>query len=268
MACIKDAATLYQNLKTEWAKKPRKLDKCGELLNKIKIALTNLTFLPSNNTAANQKELILARDVLEIGAQWAVAAKDVKAFERYMSQLKCYYFDYKDHLPESAFMYQLLGLNLLFLLAQNRVAEFHTELERLPVDVIRADPYVKHPLALEQYLMEGSYNKIFLAKDNVPAESYTLFMDTLLDTVRGEIAACIEKAYQKIPCAEAARRLNLSSQQAVLEYGKKRNWVLGPDNSYHFNTIEETCAAAAGVFPSSELAEQTIEYARHLEMIV
>lgn len=74
------------------------------------------------------------------------------------------FFAFRDHLPESAFMYQLLGLNLLFLLSQNRVAEFHTELERLPVDAIRADPYVKHPLALEQYLMEGSYNKIFLAK--------------------------------------------------------------------------------------------------------
>ncbi|OWR53213.1 26S proteasome non-ATPase regulatory subunit 8 [Danaus plexippus] len=268
MASVKDVATLYQNLKTEWAKKPRKLDKCGELLNKIKIALTHLSFLPSNNEAANQKELILGRDVLEIGAQWAVATKDVKAFERYMSQLKCYYFDYKDHLPESAFTYQLLGLNLLFLLAQNRVAEFHTELERLPVDVIRADPYVKHPLALEQYLMEGSYNKIFLAKDNVPAESYTLFMDTLLDTVRGEIAACIEKAYLCISSTEAARRLNLPNQQAVLEYGKKRNWTLGADNCYHFNAAEETCICAAGVFPSAELAEQTIEYARHLEMIV
>lgn len=55
----------------------------------------------------------------------------------------------------------------------------------------------------------------------MPAESYTLFMDTLLDTVRGEIAACIEKAYLIISCTEAARRLNLPSQQAVFEYGKK-----------------------------------------------
>lgn len=37
MASVKDVATLYQNLKTEWAKKPSKLDKCGELLNKIKV---------------------------------------------------------------------------------------------------------------------------------------------------------------------------------------------------------------------------------------
>ena len=39
MASVKDVATLYQNLKTEWAKKPRKLDKCGELLNKIKVTI-------------------------------------------------------------------------------------------------------------------------------------------------------------------------------------------------------------------------------------
>lgn len=82
------------------------------------------------------------------------------------------YPTFRDHLPESAFMYQLLGLNLLFLLSQNRVAEFHTELERLSVDVIRADPYIRHPLALEQYLMEGSYNKIFLAKVNIIVDCF------------------------------------------------------------------------------------------------
>uniref|UniRef100_A0A803VZX7 Uncharacterized protein n=1 Tax=Ficedula albicollis TaxID=59894 RepID=A0A803VZX7_FICAL len=34
-----------------------------------------------------------------------------------------------------------------------------------------------------QYLMEGSYNKVFLAKGNIPAESYTFFIDILLDTI-------------------------------------------------------------------------------------
>lgn len=45
-----------------------------------------------------------------------------------------------------------------------------------------------HPLPLLpwpwQYLMEGSYNKVFLAKGNIPAESYTFFIDILLDTIR------------------------------------------------------------------------------------
>lgn len=47
-------------------------------------------------------------------------------------------------------MHQLLGLNLLFLLSQNRVAEFHTELERLPAKDIQTNVYIKHPVSLEQ----------------------------------------------------------------------------------------------------------------------
>lgn len=54
-------------------------------------------------------------------------------------------------------MHQLLGLNLLFLLSQNRVAEFHTELERLPAKDIQTNVYIKHPVSLEQVrlLLEG-----------------------------------------------------------------------------------------------------------------
>lgn len=117
-------------------------------------------FLPTSNASVSKQELLLARDVLEIGVQWSIAANDIPSFERYMSQLKCYYFDYNTQLPESSFKYQLLGLNLLFLLSQNRVAEFHTELELLPAEHIQDNVYIKHPLSIEQYLMEGSYNKV------------------------------------------------------------------------------------------------------------
>nr|KAG5712337.1 hypothetical protein BaRGS_023916 [Batillaria attramentaria] len=65
----------------------------------------------------------------------------------------------RDDLPESTFKYQLLGLNLLCLLSQNRLAEFHTELELLPVKELQTNIYIKHPVSMEQYLMEGSYNK-------------------------------------------------------------------------------------------------------------
>lgn len=66
----------------------------------------------------------------------------------------------RNKLPESAHMYPLLGLNLLFLLSQNRVAEFHIELELLPIDKILNNVYIQHPVSLEQYIMEGSYNKV------------------------------------------------------------------------------------------------------------
>lgn len=126
-----------------------------------------------------------------------------------------------NEIGESEKKYQLLGLLLLFLLSQNRVSEFHTELELLPQEMIHSNEFIRHPLALEQYLMEGSYNKIFLAKGNVPSPNYNVFMDILLDTVRGEIAACLESSYDKISLKEAARRLNFKSEKEVADFGTK-----------------------------------------------
>lgn len=234
------------------------------MLRKLKVALTKLTFLPTD-TKATKQELLVARDILEIGAQWAIAKKNIPAFERYMAQLKCYYLDYKDDLPESAYKYQLLGLNLLCLLAQNRLAEFHTELELLPPKDLHTNIYIKHPVSMEQYFMEGSYNKVFLAKGNVPAESYNFFIDILLNTIRDEISTCIEKAYEKIAFQEAARMLFFESQKPMKEHAAKLNWKVGPDNFYHFVREEKTTDDS---IPAQELAKQTIEYAKELEMIV
>lgn len=172
---------------------------------------------------------------------------------------------YCRNLVESENKYQLLGLNLLFLLSQNRVAEFHTELELLPAHIIHTNIFIRHPLALEQYFMEGSYNKIFQAKGNVPAESYNFFMDILLDTVRDEIGSCLEQAYEKISIAEASKRLNLKTKEQVKLFGGKKGWKLSGDSFYHFaNEVPKS----KETIPSVELAEQAIIYAKELEMIV
>lgn len=226
--------------------------------------LLKISYMPTD-VQASQQELVIARDVLEIGAEYSVAAQDILSFERYISQLKCYYYDYKNHIPESQNKFKLLGLNLLFLLSQNRVAEFHTELELLPCDIIKTNKFIQHPLALEQYLMEGRYNKLFMAKGNSPSECYNFFIDILLDTVRNEIGACLERAYERISVQEAGKRLNLTSKDAVQRFGQKRQWNLGNDGFYHFSS--ETPKTKEPI-PSVELAEMAIGYARELEMIV
>uniref|UniRef100_A0A0K8REV4 26S proteasome non-ATPase regulatory subunit 8 n=1 Tax=Ixodes ricinus TaxID=34613 RepID=A0A0K8REV4_IXORI len=203
-------------------------------------------------------------DILEIGAQWSIATRDIPSFERYMAQLKCYYLDYQNDLPESAYKYQLLGLNLLCLLAQNRVAEFHTELELLPAKEIQSNVYISHPVSMEQFLMEGSYNKVFLSKGNVPSPSYTFFTDILLDTVRDEIASCVEKAYERISGPDVTRMLFLEAPRQTAAYATKRGWTQA-SNTYQFSTeVKHT----DDVIPTEDLAAQTIGYARELEMIV
>jgi 26S proteasome regulatory subunit N12 len=86
---------------------------------------------------------------------------------------------FKD-IPPSSYQYQILGLNLLRLLALNRIAEFHTELELIPLDK-HDNIYIKHPIQLEQYIMEGSYNKVFSAAKDLPAPSYSFFIEYLMD---------------------------------------------------------------------------------------
>jgi hypothetical protein len=57
---------------------------------------------------------------------------------------------------DSPIKYKLFDLNLLFLSSQNHFAEFHTELELLPTDIIKTNEFIKQPLALEQYLIEAA----------------------------------------------------------------------------------------------------------------
>jgi len=265
----------HHALLQEWNKRPANLQKVGQWLEKLKVTLTQLAFLPTTDAAPAdsarvKQDLVIARDVLEIGALWSVYSQNVLSFERYMAQLKHYYFDYQNELPQSAFKHQLLGLNLLALLSQNRVAEFHTELELLSGEEIRDNVYIKHPVSLDQWLMEGCYNKVFLSKGNVPAESYNYFMDILLKTIRAEIAVCVESAYEKLSVEEAARILFLSSPNDVLLFAKSedKNWTV-QGKTLIFNTLEKRAREnAQHKIPSQQLAGQAIEYAKELEMIV
>ena len=65
----------------------------------------------------------------------SIRQQDEAAFERNFNQLRVYYTDARRLLPPSDQEALLLSLNLLRLLVQNRIAEFHTELELLPAEV-------------------------------------------------------------------------------------------------------------------------------------
>ena len=97
----------------------------------------------------------------------------------------------RDLLPQSDMEHTLVGLNLLRLLVQNRIAEFHTELEVIPA-AAQESVYVKQSIMLEQWLMEGAYNKVMNARTNAPGIDYAQhFLDALTDTVKEELAAVL-----------------------------------------------------------------------------
>jgi len=260
MTVFDDAVNGYAELSKEFKGKSPNLKRCGEVLNQLKICLVQLSFLP-NDKEAHTKELVLARDIIEMGALYSIASRDIPSFSRYIAQLKSYYFDYQN-LPKSYFRSQLLGLNLLCLLAQNKVSEFHTEIERLDPSEIHSDIYIKHPIQVEQYLMEGNYNKLFLAQSNIPSESYGYFIEILLETIRSEIGSCLEKAYVTIDINEAQRLLHFKSVKDLQNYGSTRNWIFGGKE------IKFPKEEVSDSIPSKPITKMMLGYACELEMII
>ncbi len=248
----------YEKLKKAWEAKETA---------KVKDLLLNLKIKLATTEATGDKDLLVMREVYEIGAQYSVVIKDVDSFERYMSLLKAVYIDQRDKIPESSRMYELLGLNLLCLLSQNRLSDFHTELEMLPPEVLLSNPYIESPVQLEQFIMEGKYNKVIDTRYNVPADSYKFFIDVLLNTIRDEIASCMEKAFETIDAEECRKMLTLE-QGALEQYAKDRNWTIDRQAKKVRFVASEKKASSEMELPSRELAAMAISYAKEMERIV
>ena len=259
------AVELYRKLEDAWSKKD--LDSVGENLSQLKLLLLNLSFLPTGANAAelDTRLLLIARSMLEIGAFSSLERSDVASFERYVAQLKCYYFDYASAIKVSDYMYPILGLNLMRLLAQNRLAEFHTELELFPPEQLK-NIYLKKPVTLEQFLMEGSYYKVFLSKEDIPSPYYGLFVDSLISTIKNEIASCIEKACSQVSIDGACKLLMVDTLDELRAYVGERGWQVDPSGQWFVFSHEEK--QEADLVKSPALISQCLGYARELEKIV
>jgi 26S proteasome regulatory subunit N12 len=263
---------VFEEFRKACKAKPCNTDLCKSLLTKLKVGITGFQSFPLGQASnSSQKELLLAREMFELACLLAVEDDDPNSFERHFAQVKPFYFDFTQHkLPESERQFPLLGLNLLCLLAHNRIAEFHTELELLAVE-LHSNLYIKFPILMEQYLMEGNYAKIVSARNDVPAEWYLYFMDILTTTVRDEIADCSEKTYGSLPLDYTTKLLTFSNQSELQSYIDERNadedakyqWRIEKDR-VHFNLAQQSTQQ----IPSMRLIQQTLTYAKELERIV
>ncbi|XP_075522707.1 26S proteasome non-ATPase regulatory subunit 8 homolog A-like [Primulina tabacum] len=263
---ITEVSQMFERFQAAFVRKD--YDTCTRLLSQLKVLLTEFKSLPPlfQETPNNIRELTLARDIYEYAVVLSVKTEDQDAFERDFFQLKPYYTDARGRLPLSAQEYPILGLNLLRLLVQNRIAEFHTELELLPPNALE-NLCIKHAVELEQSFMEGAYNRVLSARQTVPHETYVYFMDLLAKTVRDEIAGCSEKAYDSLSIKDARQILLFSSDQELSEYINEEHpeWEI-KNGSVFFQRSKESTPCKE--IPSLQLINQTLSYARELERIV
>ncbi|KAK0553075.1 regulatory particle non-ATPase [Tilletia horrida] len=273
-ASLQTAYNELQRLFTS-ASSPAELTPAGVQLAKLKIELTKAGLLiPSTaqRSSYNQDDLLLARHVLETGAFYSIRVKDVKGFDRYMDLLKTFYSDFSSVLPGSENHHALLGLSLLRLLASNQISSFHTALETLPPDVVQNSPYVQHPVNLERWLMEGSYSKVWSARQETPRVEYQFFVDQLMGTIRHEIASCEEKAYESLPLADAATLLFFENMNEVLSFANERGWNVEPSTqTVKFTNKLDASRVGIGARDSAakkETIKLNLHFAKELESIV
>ncbi|KAA8528212.1 hypothetical protein F0562_035537 [Nyssa sinensis] len=263
---LTEVSQLFERFKAAFVRND--FDTCTKLLSQLKVLLTGFKSLPPlfEKTPNAVHELTIARDIYEHAVVLSVKIEDQDAFERDFFQLKPYYTDSGDRLPKSTQEYPILGLNLLRLLVQNRIAEFHTELELLSATALE-NPCLKHAVELEQSFMEGAYNRVLSARQTAPHETYVYFMDLLAKTVRDEIAGCSEKAYDSLSVNDARQMLLFSSDQEVVEFIKEEHpeWEI-KNGLVIFQRAKES--APCKEIPSLQLINQTLSYARELERII
>ena len=152
------------------------------LLIRAKLLLSSSNVLtPTPQTDSSQIEL--SRSIFEIGAYTSIRLKDKSSFVNYVGYLQNFYSLGLGGAHES----ELTGLNLLRLLAENKIAEFHTQLEIIDannVTVASSEP-VKFARGLEEWVMEGAYNRVWKAGEGKGVSVYQkFFLDVLMDTIR------------------------------------------------------------------------------------
>ncbi|KAJ9514117.1 hypothetical protein QJQ45_002210 [Haematococcus lacustris] len=251
MAVLTEAQALLSRFKDSYARQDLKT--AESLLGQLKVKLIQLPALPpvSQPSATAEQELALARDAMEHAAMLAVKLQNEAAAERAFVQLKVFYNDTRSALEPSSREGALIGLNLLRLLVANRIAEFHTELEVTPTEVLDTS---KQPAS----------------------DLHAALMTQLTLTVREEVASCMERAYKKLKLSDAQRMLMFDSPQATLDYCQKLGAIAAVQHEWRcsgdFITFEGAGAAASQSqhkeVPPLELINNTLVYAKELERIV
>mmetsp|Transcript_3574 Transcript_3574/g.7102 ORF Transcript_3574/g.7102 Transcript_3574/m.7102 type:complete len:259 (+) Transcript_3574:53-829(+) len=232
-------------------------------LTKLKIWMLEIS-----GPNATQESITLAATALELGVLLSVVDEDLDAFARNLSQLKPYYAALSSFAssPATDRKCHVLGLNLMHLLVDNRLSEFHAELELLTENEANT-PYVSFPITLERQLMVGSYDEVLNAGSHVPDPSYGFFMDNLLETVRDSIADCVEVAYKSMKLTDAVTMMKFESTEELEEYinEKREDWIVEGG----MLTFQPPPAGSKAVdIPSMNLIAQSLSYATELERIV
>jgi len=243
------------------------LKQAEQQLNALKKMMVMIDSLPPVNaqtpTAAEERKI--ARVVFETAAVYAIKLGDKEEFHRYSICLRPYY---GKQTAASSDRLRIVGLSLLYLLVENRLSDFHCELELLTEEELNHQ-YINFCTQIEQHIMVGLYDQVLGAAKNPPVAEYTFFLSSLMETVRKNIADCAEVAYESITVQEATDILMFTSPQETQKFIQANypTWdVVNGTIKFHGSHSNKTKIAES--IPSEKIISQVLSYATELERIV
>ncbi|KAI1716423.1 CSN8/PSMD8/EIF3K family domain-containing protein [Ditylenchus destructor] len=257
---------LHKSLLSDWAKQPQNLNAVKQLLDQIEVQLKDFAALSALSPVAATS---IHKDFFEISALYNAALADLNGFQEAIAKVHCFYESQPDA-SSSTNKYLMFGLHLMYLLATNRVSDFHMLLEQIDESVQQNNPYISTAVKLEECLMEGAYNKVILTEKNIPSPYYAVFIRILMGTIRNEIASCIEKSYERLLVKDACNMLLFDKQNDMLSFAKQRGWK-SDKNEFHFERPVKNAQAEVGAksnLDTKRITEQNLFYAKQLEMII
>lgn len=237
-------------------------------LAEMKKMMLEMDSLPPLNVdtpnAANERKF--AQDALEHAVLLSVNMSDKESFERHITCLRPYYANSrKSQEPTSDITITVIGLNLLYLLVENRLADFHCELELLSEE-LQKHPGIKFCTQLDQHLVVGSYDQVLVSAANPPVQSYSFFLTSLLETVRENIGQCVSAAYDNLTVVAATGMLMFNSKEETLAFIEEYypSWIVNGD----IILLSKNKIDKSKEISSLKLISQNISYATELERIV
>jgi len=186
------------------------------ILPQLQDYIASTTFTKETPLSERLSFLQASRDILERAVLMEACKNGPgKRFECLYTQLYSFYRNSaqiaKAGVPASEKEYEIRALYLLYLLGMNETGSFHMSLESIPHNVVVENPCIHFCYELEELLTEGSYAAALERKDSLPAPSFRLFVASLTEAVRADVASCMEKAYESMSVEDARSMLFLPS---------------------------------------------------------
>ena len=238
-----------------------------ETLRRFKIALLDAPAAPSPSTTE------LTCQALEVGVLLTVLDGNLDAFARNIAQLIPQYdaalatTTTPTTSTSTSRKCHILGLNLMYLLVDNRLSEFHSQLELLEEQHVTNNPFISFPIELERQLMVGLYDQVLAAQ--VPHETFQFFVDQLVQTVRDSIADCMEVSYKEMSLESAKTMMKFKTSDELLEYIQdcREDWIVVPDQQVLVFQPPAPGNVSSDI-PSMEWIAQSLSYATEMERII